>query len=318
MNQERSLCKNELEFDHFAKPLSIFAQLMDWDDCQYFLAVAAEGSVSAAARRMGQSHSTVIRRLDKLEGALDVRLFERFQSGYVLTATGEELLALLGPIDEGMQDVARKISGRNAALQGSIRVTTTDTLLDSLVLPAVGAFRLAYPGIRIQLMVDNRFVNLSRRDADVAIRPSNAPPDNLLGRRAGRLRTAPYAAQRYLSRRTETDGGWDSHDWVAPDESLGHLRQAAWLRQHVPAERQVISVDSLLGMVGAVEAGMGAGMLLCLLADARAGLTRLAPPDPALDTDVWILSHPDLRRVKRIRAFTDFVFEELARCPALS
>lgn len=291
---------------------------MDWDDCQYFLAVAAEGSVSAAARRMGQSHSTVIRRLDKLEGALDVRLFERFQSGYVLTATGEELLALLGPIDDSMQDVVRKIGGSNAALQGSLRVTTTDTLLEPLVLPAVAAFRRDYPGIRIELMVDNRFVNLSRRDADVAIRPSNAPPDNLVGRRAGILRTAPYAAHGYLARRAHANGGWDSHDWVAPDESLGHLRQAAWLRQHVPAERQVVSVDSLLGMVAAVEAGMGAGMLLCLLADGRDGLAQLAPADPALDTDVWILSHPDLRRVKRVRAFTDFLFEQLSRHPGLA
>lgn len=291
---------------------------MDWDDYQYFLAVATSGSVSAAARKLGQSHSTVIRRLDKLEGALDVRLFERFQSGYVLSASGEELLALLGPIDEGMQDVARKIGGRDAALQGSIRVTTTDTLLETLVLPAVSAFRLAYPGVHLQLAVDNRFVNLSRRDADVAIRPSNAPPDNLVGRKVGRLRTAPYAAQAYLDRRGEAGDGWDSYDWVAPDDALGHLRQAAWLRQHVPIERQVLSVDSLLGMAGAVEAGLGAGMLLCLLAEARRGLVQLAPPDPALDTELWILSHPDLRRVKRIRAFTDFLFQELSRHPGLA
>lgn len=291
---------------------------MDWDDYQYFLAVATSGSVSAAARKLGQSHSTVIRRLDKLEGALDVRLFERFQSGYVLSATGEELLALLGPIDEGMQDVARKIGGRDAALQGSIRVTTTDTLLEALVLPAVSAFRLAYPGVHLQLAVDNRFVNLSRRDADVAIRPSNAPPDNLVGRKVGRLRTAPYAAQAYLDRRGEGGDGWDRYDWVAPDDALGHLRQAAWLRQHVPIEKQVLSVDSLLGMAGAVEAGVGAGMLLCLLAEGRRDLVQLAPPDLALDTELWILSHPDLRRVKRIRAFTDFLFQELSQHPGLA
>lgn len=295
---------------------------MDWDDYQYFLAVAAGGSVSAAARKLGQSHSTVIRRLDKLERALDVRLFERFQSGYVLSATGEELLAMLGPIDEGMQEVARRIGGRDAALQGSIRVTTTDTLLEALVLPALAGFRLAYPGIRLQLTVDNRFANLSRRDADVAIRPSNSPPDNLVGRKLGRLRTAPYAAQAYLRRREEQgDGGadgWAGYDWVAPDDTLGHLRQAAWLHEHVPPERQVISVDSLVGMAAAVDAGMGAGMLLCLLADGRPGLVQLAAPEPALDTALWILSHPDLRRMNRIRAFTDFLSDELSRHPALA
>jgi DNA-binding transcriptional LysR family regulator len=287
---------------------------MDWDDYQYFLAVAGGGSVSAAARRLGQSHSTVLRRLDKLETALDVRLFERFQTGYVLTTNGEELQALLAPIGEGMQDIERKLAGQDAALQGTIRVTTTDTLM-AVLLPALAEFRTRYPGIQLQVTADNSFLNLSRRDADVAIRPSNTPPDNLVGRKLGSVRTAPYASTAYLGGRAP--GGawpayeWAAHEWVAPDDSLAHLRQARWLREHVPADKVAASVDSLLGMVTAVEAGLGAGMLLCLLADARPGLVRLADPDPALDTDVWILTHPDLRRVQRIRVFTTFVFEGL-------
>jgi DNA-binding transcriptional LysR family regulator len=103
-----------------------------------------------------------------------------------------------------------------------------------------------------------------------------------------------------------------------PDDSLAHLRQARWMREHVPADRYAASVDSLLGMVAAVEAGLGAGMLLCLLADARPGLVRLAAPDPALDTDVWLLTHPDLRRVQRIRVFTAFVHDALARQAAFA
>jgi DNA-binding transcriptional LysR family regulator len=282
---------------------------MDWDDYQYFLAVAGSGSVSAAARRLGQSHSTVLRRLDKLETALDVRLFERFQTGYVLTAGGEELQALLAPIGEGMQDIERKLAGQDAALQGTIRVTTTDTLM-AVLLPALAEFRASYPGIQLQITVNNSFLNLSRRDADVAIRPSNTPPDNLVGRKLGSLHTAPYASTAYLGGRSP-GGAWGDYDWVAPDDSLAHLRQARWLREHVPADKYAVSVDSLLGMVTAVEAGLGAGMLLCLLADARPGLVRLADPDPALDTDVWILTHPDLRRVQRIRVFTAFVFDGL-------
>ena len=289
---------------------------MDWEDYQYFLAVAGGGSVSAAARGLAQSHSTVLRRLDKLEAALAVRLFERFQTGYVLTASGEELLSLLAPVAEGMQDIERKLGGQDAALQGTIRVTTTDTLM-ALLLPALSEFRQTYPGIQLQVTVNNSFLNLSRRDADVAIRPSNTPPDNLVGRKLGRLRTAPYAADAYLRRRGPA-GGWGDYDWVAPDDSLAHLRQARWLREHVPPERHAISVDSLLGMAAAVEAGLGAGMLLCLLADARPGLVRLADPDPALDTDVWILTHPDLRRVNRIRVFTAFLFDGLSRHPAFA
>jgi len=291
---------------------------MDWDDYQYFLAVAGSGSVSAAARRLSQSHSTVLRRLDKLEAALDVRLFERFQTGYVLTANGDALQALLAPIADGMQEIERKLGGHDTALQGAIRVTTTDTLMDTL-LPTLSAFRTSYPGIQLQLTIANSFVNLSRRDADVAIRPSNTPPDNLVGRKLGTVRTAPYAARAYLDRIGDDgrpDGDWARYDWVAPDESLAHLRQARWLHEHVPAAKHAASVDSLLGMASAVEAGLGAGMLLCLLAEARPGLVRLADPDPALGTDVWILTHPDLRRVNRIRVFTAFLFDGLSRLPA--
>jgi DNA-binding transcriptional LysR family regulator len=286
---------------------------MDWDDYRYFVAVADAGSLSAAARRLGQSHSTILRRLDKLEGALAVRLFERFQTGYVLTGAGDELLALLAPLAQQLADVERQVGGRDAQLAGTIRITTTDTLLQALLLPALADFRRAYPGIALQVTVNNSFLNLTRREADVAIRPTNTPPDNLVGRKLGRVQTAPYST----SPRTPADH-WAAYDWVAPDEALAHLAQARWLREHVPAERWVFSADTLVGMAAAVEAGIGAGMLLCLLADARPRLIRLAPPLPALDTDVWLLTHPDLRRVSRIRALTEFLAQALATHPALS
>lgn len=289
---------------------------MNWDDYRYFLAVAADGSLSAAARRLGQSHSTILRRLDKLEATLDARLFERFHSGYVLTAAGEELLALLAPVDERLGDVARQVSGRDAQLQGTIRITTTDTLLQSLLLPAVAAFRRQYPGIGVQVTVNNSFLNLSRREADVALRPTNAPPDNLVGRKLGRLQTAPYAAKAYLRHRRDDD--WATYDWVAPDDGLAHLAQARWLRANIPVDRWAVSVDTLRGMADAVEAGIGAGMVLCVLADERPKLVQLAPPVAALDTDVWILTHPDLRRVGRIRALTEFLHGALASHPAFA
>jgi DNA-binding transcriptional LysR family regulator len=294
---------------------------MDWDDCRYFLTVAESGSLSAAARRLGQSHSTILRRLGKLEESLDARLFERFQSGYVLTSAGEELLALLMPVDERMNEVERQMSGRNAALQGTIRVTTTDTLLESLLLPALAAFREEHPGIQLQVTVNNSFLNLTRRDADVAIRPSNTPPENLVGRKLGKLKTAPYASTRYLDHARTSgrrDDDWPAHDWVAPDEALAHLRQARWLREHVPPERYAVSLDSLLGMRAAVEAGLGMGMLLCMLAEPRAQLVQVAPPEPALDTELWVLTHPDLRRINRIRTFTEFLYAKLSQHPALT
>ncbi|AXA93199.1 LysR family transcriptional regulator [Massilia sp. YMA4] len=286
---------------------------MDWDDYRYFVAVADAGSLSAAARRLQQSHSTILRRLDKLEAALAVRLFERFQTGYVLTGAGDELLALLAPLAQQLADVERQVGGRDAQLAGTIRLTTTDTLLQALLLPALADFRRAYPGIALQVTVNNSFLNLTRREADVALRPTNTPPDNLVGRKLGRVRTAPYST---VPRAPADD--WAAYDWIAPDEALAHLAQARWLREHVPPERWVFSADTLVGMAAAVEAGIGAGMLLCLLADARPNLVRLAPPPPELDTDVWLLTHPDLRRVSRVRALTEFLANALAAHPALS
>ena len=136
-------------------------------------------------------------------------------------------------------------------------------------------------------------------------------PRILRGRRLGRIRTAPYAARSYLKSlgRGATHEDWR---WVAPDDSLGHIEQARWLRRNVPPQRIALRVDSLLGMAEAVAAGAGVGMLLCPLGDARRGLQRLDDPLPALDTQVWLLTHPDLKRVARVRAFAEFMFEALS------
>ncbi|MCW3481557.1 LysR family transcriptional regulator [Neisseriaceae bacterium JH1-16] len=288
---------------------------MEWDDLRYFLAVHRAGSLSAAARRLGVNHSTVLRRLDHLETRLGVRLFERLHSGYLMTAAGEALREELDGVGEQIEAAQRRLAGHDAQLSGTLRLTSTDTLVP-LLMPHLAAFRRAYPGIQLQLVTGNSFLSLTQREADVAVRPTSSPPDNLIGRRLGRLQTAPYAASSYLAGRAAATG-WAEHDWVAPDDSLAHLAQAAWLRRQVPAERIVFSADSLVGMVDAVRHGLGVGMLLCLLAEADPPLVRLAEPDPALDTPLWLLTHPDLKRVARIRAFCDFLQERLSEEPLL-
>jgi DNA-binding transcriptional LysR family regulator len=292
----------------------------NWEDLRFFAAVAHAGSISAAARQLGVNHSTILRRLAQLEAAMDVRLFERFQSGYQLTPAGEELHALLAPLAEQMDAAQRRVTGRNAVLSGTISVTTTDTLLHGLLVPALARFRLLHPGIQLQVAVNNSFMNLTRREADVAVRPSNTPPETLVGRRVRTIQTAVYASRDYLRRSRSAgiaDQDWASHDWVAPDDSLGHLAQAKWLKANVPGERIAMRIDTLLGMAQAVRAGLGAGMLLSMLADAVPELEQLQRPDAALDTDVWVLTHADLRNVGRIKALTDFLYAGLACLPGI-
>ena len=283
---------------------------LDWDDLRFFLAMSERGSISGAAKSLNVNHSTVLRRLTSLEKRLGARLFNRLPEGYQLTAQGEELRNQLRGVSEQIESAQRSLIGRDLKLSGAIRITTTDTLMHGLLMPYLAEFHALNPAIQMEMVINNTFLNLTRREADVAVRPSNIVPENLVGRRVGRLRTAIYASKNYL-KKNEKKKEWAAHDWIASDEVLSHLAQAKWMQENIPEDRIVVRVDSLAGMVAAVRHGMGVGMLLCLLADNERDLVRLAEPVNELETDVWILTHPALKGVARIKAFTDFLYDRL-------
>jgi DNA-binding transcriptional LysR family regulator len=293
------------------------AEPLEWSDLQYFLAVVERGSIGAAAQALQVNHSTVLRRIGNLERTLAVRLFDRLPRGYALTARGHELAASIQGVPEQLDAAQRRVTGADLALEGSIRITAPDALVHGLLLPLLAEFQARHPRVRLELVAGGAFLNLTQREADVAVRGSNKPPENLVGRRAGTLRTAPYASRAYLKtlgpRHTEADWRWVGHD-----AALAHLQSAKWIGKHVAPERVVLRVDSLVAMADAVAAGFGVGWLLCVLGDARAGLRQLRPPAPELDTQLWVLTHPDLRRVARIKALTDFLHERLAADPRLA
>lgn len=289
---------------------------LDWDALQGFLAVCRAGSVSRAAAQIGVRHTTVLRRVAALERALGTPLFDRASGSYALSAAGAELLSRLSGVANRIAASAERAQGLDEALDGEVRLTTTDTLARGLLMPLLESFGARHPRVRLRVIVDNHFLSLTRREADVAIRGSTRPPLNLVGRRVGAIQTAPYAC-RAQARTALRLRDVNRLDWVAPDEALAHLEQAKWLAKHVDAGRIVMRVDSLVGMVQAVRSGIGAALLLCPLADAHADLVRLAPPDPALDTPLWILTHPDLRQVARVRAFTQHMVDALAADPRL-
>ena len=289
---------------------------MDWSDLQFFLAVARHGSLSAAARQLGVNHSTVLRRLQHFEQGLGVAVLQRQSGGYVLTPAGDELVARLGGLDEQISGAERQVRGLEQQIRGSIRLTSTDTLFASLLTPLLADFQRLHSAVSLQLVSRNEFLRLTPREADMAVRGTHEPPEHLLGRCAGRIQTALYGSRDYLARMGERP--LSEHLWVGLDESLAHLKQAAWLSEHVPAEQVVARSDSLVGMLQCVRQGMGLGLLLCPLAEGCAELVRLAEPRPELDTPIWILTHPDLRRVGRIRALSDFLYERLSGDPRLA
>jgi len=281
-----------------------------WDDLLYVLSVGRTGSLSGAARALRVNHSTVFRRIGTIEEQLAVRLFDRRRDGYVPTAAGEEVIALADHLDETVIALERRLAGEDLRPSGTVRFTTTDTMI-STVIPICAAFREAYPEICVELVTGNEFLNLSRRDADVALRPSAKPPETLHGRRLATIAFAVYGASPYLARTGGPDLG-RAHQWIGLDDSLSHLGAYRWIADNVPRERIGFRASSFVAVVDAARAGLGLAVLPCYLGD-DSGLVRIGAPLPAVATDLWLLVHDDLRRTARVRVFLDFLSHEIAR-----
>ncbi|SHF23148.1 LysR substrate binding domain-containing protein [Modicisalibacter ilicicola DSM 19980] len=167
--------------------------------------------------------------------------------------------------------------------------------------------RQSYPDITLEVAVSNQLFSLAKREADVAIRPSLAPPETLVGRRIGTIAQAIYTRRNELSPNATSTEGTSAHDWIGPDERLAYRALETWMTDQGHDARCHYRVDTLLGMQAAVRDGIGRAALPCYLGDADETLTRVGEPIPKLATDLWLLTHPDLRRVARIRALLDFV-----------
>ena len=280
---------------------------LDWHDLQTFLAIARSGSLQGAARSLGVNHSTVFRRLNAFEAALGVRLFERLPGGYQPTPAGEDLRASAARIEQEVQGVERRLLGGDVRLIGSLRFTTTDTLAQGLLGPHLAAFHRRYPGIELELVTGNAFFSLSRREADVALRPGRQTEDAMVGRRLGWIAVALYGAQSYLAQRPPPLSADElgRHALISGDASLGHLPAVRWLAMLAPAAAVVLRCNSWLSQLAAARAGLGLAALPCFLGDAEPALVRVLPPEPALASELWLLTHPELRRSARVRAFMD-------------
>lgn len=284
-----------------------------WEDIRLVKAVADAGGLHGAAEVLGLNHSTVFRRLQQIEQAIGTALFERHRGGYQPTAAGEEMAALGARMELDVADFARKLAQREPAPQGELRVTTNDTLLVHLLTPAFARFQKTYPEIRLDIVLGNQALNLSKRDADVAIRATDDPPDTLVGRKLAKVRWAIYGARGVFSKPTSNKEMLFAERWVSLADNLAHLQAAKYVRQHVAPERIVYKVNTVLGLAEAVEQGIGIGPLPCFIADARPGLVRLSGAEEPFSAGLWLLTHPDLRHAPRVRAFMDFIAKEISR-----
>lgn len=207
-----------------------------WDDFRLILAVAEAGTLSGAGRRLGLSHATVFRHLGGIEGRLGVKLFDRARTGYTPTLAGEEVAAAARRIETEVLEVERRVVGQDLRPSGTLRVTTTDSLLFGLLSPILAEFRKAYRDISLEIAVSNELFSLPKREADVAIRPSLAPPETLVGRNVGTIAQAIYGRRDVIPK---NEGDLDIHaaEWVGPDERAGQMDCRPGLERKLPIPR---------------------------------------------------------------------------------
>lgn len=285
------------------------AQPLDWNDINLVLAICRSGTLSGAARALGINHSTVFRRINAIEKDLGVRLFDRLPTGYAMTEAGEAVHATAERIENEVFGLSRRMAGRDLSLQGQLRVTAPDGLALTILMPHIASFCRAYPDIRLDFAVTNSFLELSQREADVAIRFTASPPETVVGRRICKFAITVYGAKKYL--KGVARNSLETYDWLLPGEGLERVPAAKWLAQHYPAARIALRSNTFLSLREAAKQGLGVAPLPCFLGDREVTLQRLMQPPKELDSELWVLIHPDLRYTARVRVFVDFLVDAL-------
>lgn len=285
---------------------------MDWDDLRTFLAIARQGTLSAAARTLGVTQPTMGRRLAAMEARTGARLLQRLPDGYALTPLGEAVLGNAERAEAEILAAERAITGKDVALEGAVRLTTVDTLAARIVAPALAALQQKHPGIVVELVPDTRSLSLSKREADIALRMSRFEGHEVAARRAGSIAMGLYASR-------ELSGRLDHVDvrLVTSLDDQSHLPEAKWLREAFPDALVGFRSNSREVQLHATLAGAGVSALARYRADTEPRLVRIVPEKPDLVRDIWLGVHVDMRHMPRVRAVTDAVTQALRSSAAV-
>lgn len=285
----------------------------DWDDLRLILAVAEHESFAAAARHLNVNHTTVLRRVNTFEHVHGLRIFNRLATGYTLTDAGAELLRTAEIMRGAVSDLSLRLEGRDLKLEGTLRITTCDTIMGSILPEILEKFSTLHAKIVVELSTGNFVTDLAQRQADVAIRTGDNPMESLIGRHLADVRFALYAGDE-IARLIDGNNPLTFNKWISPDLTFSQMAVTKWVQSTIPASSIIFKANSLISLRQAAIAGMGIVPIPRYLGDNTPGLTRLR--SDALDqftTGLWILTHRDLRHTARVREFISFVSDELRR-----
>ncbi|MBG6143491.1 DNA-binding transcriptional LysR family regulator [Labrenzia sp. EL_142] len=279
----------------------------NWDDLKFVLAIATAGNVTRAAKRLGVTHSTVSRRLSALEESMATRLFERLPEGFVPTAAGEQAVAAARRVEAEVLTLDTRITAQDTELEGPLRITAAQLLFQVQLAEIMQQFSERHPRIELQMIAANEKLSLHRREADIAVRVTDNPGETLFGRLATGQNRCYYMSRNFARKYRET-------------METGHASiplpcvTFKWWGQGVPKEIRTrytsafisLVADDMIALLAAVKAGIGVGRLPCFLGDSDPDLVRIPGMEPSRYLDIWVLTHPDLKNVARIRTFLRF------------
>lgn len=275
---------------------------MNWDDLRFVATLGREGTLAAAARRLGVDQTTVARRLRALEENLGTPLFERSDGHWRPTPIGARVLERAGRIEEDVAGVLRLTETGADLVSGAVRITAIDALISEWLLPRLPDLYLRHPELCVDLVASNDNLNVARREADIALRLARPTSGGFVIRKLADVGFSLYGAAR-------DDPRARPGDWVAYNEDLAHTPEMRHLQSMLGAGRIRLRSNSLPGLARAVADGIGRGLMPCFLADPHSGLARLSGAEPVLSRELWMVIHPDARLQPRIAAVADWLVE---------
>lgn len=282
---------------------------MDWSDLRIFLAIAREGTLGAAARRLGQSQPTMGRRLRALEQAVGHTLFQRTGDGFVLTDEGAVVLAHAERMEEEALALERQLEGRDGRLDGMLRLSSSDWFGAHVLTPVLAEFAILQPRVVVELLTDARIYSLSRREADLAFRIAPFDEPDVIARR---LMHIPYGAYQKAGLEPPRVGDGAGTPLITMDTAFGGMPDAVWLTRVLPNAHVVSRSNNRDVQARMCAAGAGVAVLPRPLGDVLPGVERLDLGEPPPGRDTWLGYHRDLRRLARLRALLDLVISRLA------
>lgn len=281
---------------------------MEWDDVKYLVSLSEHGDPKKVAKKYQVNYTTVYRRLLRLEEDLQGKIFNPQKGKWQLTAFGENLVQQAQVIRDEVYKFERMAENKSTSLSGTIRITTTDTLFNSVVKNSLLEIQHLYPEIKFDVDVGNEFLDLTKKEADVAIRPSISSHPDLIGKKIANLHFALYVSKKLYKKWGDKI---EDYNFISPSDSLSHLKSYQWIKKNISPHRVRFKVNNLIIAEKLCQEDAGIAILPCHIGEENSQLVKISKGTKDLGTELWVLTHRDLKNSMRIRLFLDSVYQSL-------